>query len=170
MTSKSTNSPSTQDEKIPTQSTWNGLKITFDKKQGILTIFDGAIHNEDGKLDLGFHIAGDVKEIRFNGNVKIYGSAHGLFNGLNRLTSIKGLDKLDTSDVTDMSNMFSFCGELIDLDLSSFNTAKVTNMTSMFQSCKALQKLDISNFDMKNVPVDSLDWENKDKNKTINML
>ena len=40
-----------------------------------------------------------------------------------------------------MSNMFSNCGSLTALDLSSFNTRNVSSMYAMFSSCKALQKV-----------------------------
>ena len=50
-----------------------------------------------------------------------------------------------------MNAMFSYCGSLSSLDLSSFNTSAVTTMSSMFASCGKLTTLNISNFDTKNV-------------------
>lgn len=67
------------------------------------------------------------------------------------LKEIKGLENLNTSEVTEMNAMFSYCGSLSSLDLSSFNTSAVTTMSSMFASCGKLTTLNISNFDTKNV-------------------
>ena len=55
------------------------------------------------------------------------------------------------SGVTDMSYMFSYCGNLTTLDLSSFNTINVTNMSFMFASCHELKTLDLSSFNTINV-------------------
>ncbi len=56
-----------------------------------------------------------------------------------------------TSNVTDMSNMFSYCSSLTELDLSNFDTSNVTNMRGMFDNCGNLTSLDLSNFDTSNV-------------------
>ena len=52
------------------------------------------------------------------------------FEAMNELTSITGLNNLITSQVTDMSYMFSGCGHLETLDLSTFDTSKVTERVS----------------------------------------
>ena len=39
-----------------------------------------------------------------------------------------------------MSEMFSGCNSLTNLDLSNFNTQNVTNMSAMFSGCKSLKK------------------------------
>ena len=67
------------------------------------------------------------------------------------LKEIKGLDNLDTSQVTDMSNMFTGCSSLEELDLSNLKTGKVTRMVSMFWDCISLKKLNLSKFDTSNV-------------------
>ena len=54
------------------------------------------------------------------------------------LTTIKNLGNLYTGYVTSMSEMFSDCEKLTELDLSNFNTAKVTSMYHMFYSCEKL--------------------------------
>ena len=46
------------------------------------------------------------------------------------LKEIKGLENLNTSEVTEMNAMFSYCGSLSSLNLSSFNTSAVTTMSS----------------------------------------
>jgi len=52
---------------------------------------------------------------------------------------------LDTANVTNMGYMFTYCSNLVELDLSSFNTANVTNMNSMFDSCSMLETIYASN-------------------------
>ena len=61
------------------------------------------------------------------------------------------MSRFDTGNVTDMGEMFEFCGQLTDLDVSSFNTSKVTDMGNMFKDCLAVTKLDLSRFDTGNV-------------------
>jgi len=50
-----------------------------------------------------------------------------------------------------MSEMFSRCSSLKQLDLSNFNTNKVTDMREMFYECKSLEELNIYNFNFDNV-------------------
>ena len=57
------------------------------------------------------------------------------------------LSNFDTSNVTNMSSMFNGCETLSLLNLSNFNTSNVINMNYMFQGCKQLSLLDLSNFD-----------------------
>ena len=99
------------------------------------------------------------------------------FIGFINLTSISGIEYLNTSNVTDMSQMFSncpnlsnldvrgfdtsnvtlmydmfnLCSNLTSLDVSGFNTSNVTNMSTMFSNCPKLTSLDLSNFDTSNV-------------------
>ena len=74
----------------------------------------------------------------------------GLFSGCGSLTSLD-LSSFDTSKVTDMEEMFSGCESLTALDLSSFDTSEVSYMRGMFYSCKSLTALDLSSFDTSNV-------------------
>ena len=69
----------------------------------------------------------------------------------NLITSITGLEYLNTSDVTNMCGMFSECGSLTSLDLSSFNTSNVIDMASMFSYCENLVSLNLSSFDVRKV-------------------
>jgi surface protein len=50
-----------------------------------------------------------------------------------------------------MSEMFSSCTKLEELNVSNFNTSKVKNMTWMFYNCKSLKKLNLASFDTSNV-------------------
>lgn len=58
---------------------------------------------------------------------------------------------IDTSNVTDMSDMFSGCTKLKELDVSGFDTSSVIDMNKMFYWCKSLKELDLSNFDTSSV-------------------
>ena len=50
-----------------------------------------------------------------------------------------------------MSGMFSYCKNLSELNLSSFNTNNVTNMSYMFYYCENLSELNLSSFNTNNV-------------------
>lgn len=60
------------------------------------------------------------------------------FAGLDKLTTIKGIEYLNTSEVTDMRDMFWACSNLYQIDLRNFDTRNVTNMSGMFADCSAL--------------------------------
>ena len=68
------------------------------------------------------------------------------FYNLVSLASIEGLENLNTSSVKDMSNMFTGCSGLKELNVSNFNTSAVTNMSWMFKNCSGLKELNVSNF------------------------
>ena len=46
-----------------------------------------------------------------------------------------------------MVDLFSFCENLIDLDISMFNTSNVVEMNFMFEGLYKIKNLDLSNFD-----------------------
>ena len=50
-----------------------------------------------------------------------------------------------------MSNLFSECRQIQNINLTSFNTLKVVNMSSMFTYCMNLKELDLKSFDTRNV-------------------
>ena len=68
------------------------------------------------------------------------------FYKLIELTTIEGLEYFNTSAVTNMSDMFSGCSSLKELNLSNFNTSSVTDMSRMFSDCSGLTALNLSNF------------------------
>ncbi|UZN42450.1 BspA family leucine-rich repeat surface protein [Lactobacillus sp. IBH004] len=138
--------------------TWEGVPYTFNN--GVLSL--GAkgknykIDNSGNKeksyaldtrdISLSQNIKGvnvdEIKEIDLNANIKIIGSANGLFKNLKNLATIKGLSNLDTSQVTDFSLMFSGDTALTSADLSNFQVADTAAaMTDMFSSCSSLTKL-----------------------------
>ncbi len=73
------------------------------------------------------------------------------FSHLKALTTIEGLENLNTSAVTNMSEMFSGCYGLKELNVSNFNTSAVTNMSEMFSGCYGLKELNVSSFNTSKV-------------------
>jgi surface protein len=67
--------------------------------------------------------------------------------------SLETLDvsSLNTSNATDMESMFQWCNTLTSLNVSNLDTSKVTNMVSMFNSCKKIEELDLTSFKTSNV-------------------
>ncbi|AWN34127.1 MULTISPECIES: MucBP domain-containing protein [Lactobacillus] len=145
-----------------TDNTWEGVPFTFNN--GVLSLGENGktypIDNSGNKersyaldtrdISISQNIKGvnvdEIKEIDLNANIKIKGSANGLFKNLKNLATIKGLSNLDTSQVTNMEQMFSNCPKLIALDLSSLNTNNVTSYSSMFSGDTALTSVDLSSF------------------------
>lgn len=76
--------------------------------------------------------------------------ATNLFADYTKVTSITGLNNLEMNHTVWLTNMFSNCENLEELDLSSFNTQKVTRTNHMFEGCKKLRSLTFGeNFSMK---------------------
>lgn len=46
-----------------------------------------------------------------------------------------------TSKLKNTNNMFAYCSNLTELDLSSWNTSNVTNMAAMFYNCPNLKTI-----------------------------
>lgn len=73
-----------------------------------------------------------------------------MFTGCNKLTELDVTD-WNTSNVISMASTFAHCTSLSKLDISNWDTSRVTSMANMFQSCKSLTSLDLSNWDTSNV-------------------
>lgn len=96
-------------------------------------------------------IRGSLQCLKFEGRVILPPVAStsvfiGHFGRMYKLKEIRGIEFLDTSKITDMAGMFSSCGLLQELDLSSFDTSNVVSMKGMFASCSSLQRVNISSF------------------------
>ena len=85
-----------------------------------------------------------MKEVRLT-------SIDKMFAGLERMTSIEGMENLVTDDVTDMYRAFFGCESLKTIDLSHFHTDKVTSMEGLFYECSSLRSVDLSSFNTANV-------------------
>ena len=73
------------------------------------------------------------------------------FSGMEKLTTIEGLEYLNTSQVENMEGLFSSCSKLTYLDLRTFDTSKVKDMSTMFIKCLRLEGVDLSSFNTSNV-------------------
>jgi len=104
--------------------------------------------NRDGSILCW--MSGSELIVAANGKIAANPDSSYLFCNLDNLEEIHFNNCFDTSNVTDMSEMFCYCRNLKELDLSCFDTSKVTDMSNMFQGCY-ITALDISNFDTSNV-------------------
>ena len=90
-----------------------------------------------------------VKKIIVKINVKIK-SFKKLFFECQIIKEIK-FKVFNIFHISDMSYMFSYCINLIKLDVSKLRTDKTINMCNMFESCIKLKELDLSNFNTNNL-------------------
>jgi surface protein len=82
--------------------------------------------------------------------MKIKGSMHGAFAGMENLKSISGFEYIDTSELTDVSYMFKDCKSLASINLDDFETKSLKNAEGMFMGCVGLKQLDLSDFNLNN--------------------
>ena len=110
---------------------------------------------QDGSVLAWYEIEEDtgIRElyIAANGNILAPENSEALFSCNYDLEEIRFNNCFDTSLVTNMRDMFGYCEDLRELDLSSFDTSKVTDMSWMFHKKFSLQKLDLSTFDTSSV-------------------
>ena len=128
--------------------------------------------DEDNSYDYDLFIGAD-------GKVTANEDCSNLFRHYYSLQTINFNNCFVTSNVTNMSNMFLDCGNLISLDLRSFDTSNVTSMWSMFTYCPRLSQLDVSTFDTSKVenmhgmfegcPITSIDVSNFDTSNVHDM-
>ena len=83
-------------------------------------------------------------------NTKYVKSMKYMFHRCINLKYINNLLIFDTRNVIDMSDMFSFCNNLNNLDLSSFNIKNVKNMSYMFYHCYNLKNLQLFSLNTQN--------------------
>ena len=101
---------------------------------------DGALY----AMAEGWPNATDITKVVFDESFKNFKpkSYANLFNGLKKLTEIKGMDQnLNSELVTDMRYMFMHCESLQSIDLSWANTANVYYMNYMFYGCGNLKSI-----------------------------
>lgn len=65
----------------------------------------------------------------------------GWFRDMDHLEKVEGMEHLHTHLVKDMSNMFTGCTKLTQLDCSSWDVSALENTTDMFEGCKNLETL-----------------------------
>lgn len=118
----------------------------------VTTNVSGSIEGEYALLDFtgftGLNFTYGIKEIS-DLDLSTITNCNNAFSNFGKLQKVGKLK--NSSKVTQMSNMFYYCRELVDLDLSDFNTSNVTNMAYMFYYCSLLTSLDLSTFNTSNV-------------------
>ncbi len=74
-----------------------------------------------------------------------------MFRGCGNIISID-LSSFDSSEVIDMKQMFSICYQLKEVNLNNLNVSKVKDMSHLFNKCYELEKITFpSSFNTKNV-------------------
>lgn len=68
-------------------------------------------------------------------------STYGMFWGCNSLKTFNFPQTWDMSNVTTMSNMFNYCKNLTDIDISTMNLSSVTNAAIAFGNCSSLRNI-----------------------------
>ena len=87
-------------------------------------------------------------KIKFKNKIK---DCSYMFRGCGNIISID-LSSFDSSEVIDMKQMFSICSGLKEVNLKNLNVAKVKDMSYMFNKCFEIEKITIpSSFDTQNV-------------------
>ncbi len=84
------------------------------------------------RLDLSSFDGSNVKDFSY------------IFDNMNELEEIILPEHFVTEKATNLCNMFSYCSQLKNLDITAFESGNVTNMSNMFLGCSALTELDIS--------------------------
>lgn len=91
----------------------------------------------------------DITSARFEGTV-IAPSCQGMFSWCTELVSVD-LCGLDTSRASSMAYMFDNCTSLASLDFSTLDTTKVKDAYSMFHGCSSLAAADLSHNDISGI-------------------
>ena len=95
-------------------------------------------------------------------NTKYVNTMKYMFHKCKNLEYINNLFLFDTRNVTDISNIFSYCYNLNNLDLSSFNIKNVKKMNHLFDYCYNLKNLKLFYFNNNKI-IDIIDVCNKIK-------
>ena len=136
-------------------SSFNGIDFHYNTTSSELTITGGKAATQNGTLFSGAKIHKNgieyslqsAKKINIIGKVIVEGNnAKELFCNFINVEKITGLDKLDTSNCTSFVSMFSYCENLVDIDVSGMDTSSVTDAFQMFFACPRLRSIDLSNW------------------------
>ena len=91
----------------------------------------------------------NIVELIWNRNINNCGD---MFYYCYDITEID-LSNFNSSQVTYMSSMFHRCSSLTSINFTNFNTSKVIEMWSMFYNCSSLTSLNLSSFDTSQVTI-----------------
>ncbi|SCB94094.1 surface protein, partial [Lactobacillus apis] len=131
---------------------FQGINLYYNTTNNVLTLTGGTRipqignfssvvlrkNNKDYPLKL-------AKKINIVGKVTLgTDGAKQLFYYFENVEEITGLDKLDTSRCTSFDSMFSYCKNLVDIDVSGMNTSSLIYASQMFFYCIKLRSIDLS--------------------------
>ncbi|WP_166667246.1 BspA family leucine-rich repeat surface protein [Companilactobacillus nuruki] len=129
--------------------TWGTAPWTWNKTTGEMTVGGG---------EAGYAVnvpwrdkLRNIKKITFTGEIILPYDCLGLFNGLEEVTSIDGMNNLDTSKVANMRGMFADMSNLSNLNLDNFDTSSATGMEDMFNGDRSLKSLNLDVFNTSKV-------------------
>ena len=98
---------------------------------------------------LNFNANGTIEANNWNFDLR--SDLSGMFYASKELINLTGEENWDVSNVVNTSNMFYYCQNLTDLDVSNWNTSSLVNASYMFYYCQNLTSLDVSNWNTSNV-------------------
>ncbi|WP_338233168.1 SLAP domain-containing protein [Companilactobacillus muriivasis] len=84
-----------------------------------------------------------VNKITFGDQVTAGKSVAGLFQNFSNVTEFNNTNGFKTGATNDMSNLFSGCSSLTDIDLSGLDFSNATNLKNMFYGDKSLSSLEL---------------------------
>lgn len=85
----------------------------------------------------------DITKVVFDDYI-IADTCEMLFKDFNNLVEIEGLNQLGLEFAHSMDEMFLNCKKLKSIDMSNFFTSNMTNMSEIFSGCESLTELDFS--------------------------
>jgi len=139
------------DDKVAEGTFTGGINWSLDK-DGTLTIGAGNLTKDTFKSgDKNFTtVRSQVKTLKIDGKIVLPDDpCNSVFSSMENLEHIEGLENI--SNAVDLSQFFSGCRNLQDIDLSSMDTSKVTDMSLLFFNCNSLKKIDLSKVNTSNV-------------------
>ena len=94
-----------------------------------------------------------IYDIKIVINIKMKNCSF-MFSDCGNITEID-LSSFDASEATDISHMFYECYLLRSINFKNFNTNNVVNMSYMFVKCTRLEELDISSFNINKINLEN---------------
>ena len=105
----------------------------FNNNKPVIISINYTINYTNNDINYKYNLSNEINEIILIWNKTLVSTSE-MFQYCKNITEID-LSNFDTSCVRTMSYMFSSCLNLTSLDLSNFNTSSVTTMSNMFVAC-----------------------------------
>jgi len=118
-------------------------------ENGLLEVNEGFI-NWTGNLSPWHDYRHDIQNIIFTGPITAGTSLSRLFQDLENVTVIEGLELFDTSRVTTLRHLFWNARSLTSVELSGWDTSNLRDIVNLFHGT-SLTHLDLSNWDTSRV-------------------